>query len=82
MGVERTRAVAHVEIVLTAAVGHDIDGPAQGVTAEPRGHHTFINLYMVNETDGQVGKRDIRAARIEGHAINKVAYGIARHTVD
>ena len=74
--------IARIEIVGMLTVGHDVHGTAQGVAAEPDRHHTLIDLDMVNQIDGQIGKRHTRAFRIKGHTIEEIAHGIARHTVD
>ena len=82
VGVVRTDAVGGVKVVGLLAVGDDVDGAAEGVAAEPGGHHAFVDFNVVDEIDGKVGERHARTFGVEGDAVEKVADGIAGHAVD
>ena len=82
MGVKGTYAIRGIEVVCLLAIGHHVDGSSQGIATEPRRYYTFIYLYMVNHTDGQIGQCDARAFCVERHTIDEVSHGIARHSVD
>ena len=82
MGMEGADAVACIEIVHLLAVGDDVHGTSQCIAAEPRRHNALVDLYMVDEVDGQICQRHARAFCVQRHAVNEVADGIARHAVD
>ena len=82
VGMEGTYSIRHIEIVGVFAVCHDVDGATQRIGAEPGRHHPFIDFHMVDEAHGQVGQRHAAALCVEGHTVEEVAHGVARHAVD
>ena len=82
VGVEGAEAIGDVEEISLLALRHDIDGTAQGIAAEPRGHHALVYLYVVNHADGHVGNGQSRTLCVEGNAVEEVAHRRARHAVD
>ena len=82
MGMVGTESVARIEIVHLLAVGNNVHGPAQGIAAKPGRHHTFVDLDMVNQVDGQIRQIHPGTLGVEGDAVDEVAYGIARHAID
>ena len=46
------------------------------------GNHSLVDFNAVDDVYRQVGQRHVTALAAEGHAIQKVADGVARQTVD
>ena len=82
VGVERPDAVGGVEIVDFLPVRHDVHCSAQRVGAEPCGHHTLVNLNMIDHVDRQIGQRDVASFCVQRHTVEEVSHGVARHAVD
>ena len=80
--VVRPHAVRRIQIVRPLPVRHDVDGSAQGVRAEPRGHHALVYLDMVYQVHGQISQRHLRTLRVQGNTVQEVAHRIARHAVN
>ena len=82
VGVKGAQTVADIEVVGMFPVGDDIDGTAQGIATQPCRYHTLVDLDMVYQVHRQIGQRHARAFRVERHAVDEIAHGIARHTID
>ena len=71
------KAVTCIEIVHLLTVGDDIHSTTKSIAAKPGGHHTLINLDMINDINRQIGQHHTRAFRVKRHTVEEIANGIA-----
>ena len=71
MGVERTIAVAGIDVGAWTVVGDDVDDAADGIAAEVDGHHTFIHLQLRGKTRGNIVQSEAGVGVVHRHAVDK-----------
>ena len=71
MGVERTIAVAGIDVGAWTVVGDDVDDAADGIAAEVDGHHTFIHLQLRGKPRRDVVQSEAGVGVVHRHAVEE-----------
>ena len=79
---EGTDTVGDIQIVLLLLLRNDIDGASQCICTQTGRYYSFINFNPVYDIDRQIRQWNTAAFCIQWYSVQKITYGITRHSID